>query len=135
MLVLGLFQALVGLGLWGLSSGIIADPWREGLTFQVAHVSTHPLFLLLVPNLGIEALLQAPQGRLCLPEASLKVHAYFHFSLHGGMGKREGVQGALPTSPEAFCHGGFSLLVGWDLGSPRRHTSGCVCGTSPERFN
>lgn len=110
--MLGLFQALVGLGLWGLSSGITAEPWREGLTFQVAHVSPHPLFLLLVPNLGIEALFQAPQGRLCLPKSSLKVHAYFHFSLRGGMSKREGVQGAVSTSPEAFCDGGFSLLTG-----------------------
>lgn len=88
---LGLFQVLVGLGLgWGaLSSGIGAGPWREGLTFQVAHVGPHPLFFLLVPNLGIEALFQAPQGRLCLPKPPLKVHAYFHFGLHRGMSKME----------------------------------------------
>lgn len=82
--MLGPFQARVGLGLWELSSGTTAEPWREALTFQVAHISPHPLFLLLVPNLGIEALFQAPQGCLCLPKSSLKVHAYFHFSLHEG---------------------------------------------------
>lgn len=79
-----------GPGLRGaLSSGIRVEPWREGLTFQVAHVRPHPFFLLLVPNLGIEALFQAPQGRLCLPKPPLKVHAYFHFSLHRVMSKRE----------------------------------------------
>lgn len=98
--VLGLFWDLVDLGSWGLSCGVRAEPWREGLTFQVAHIGPHPLFLLLVPNLGIETLFQAPQGCFRLPKSSLKVHAYFHFGLHGGMSKREEESRELAPLPQ-----------------------------------
>lgn len=79
-----------------------------GLTLQVAHVSPHPLLLLLVPHPGVEPLFQAPQGPLCLPQTPLQVHADLHLSLRGEARRGKWVLagqlpslGGLPRSPVA----------------------------------
>lgn len=74
-----------------------------GLTFQMAHVSPHPLLLLLVPHLGVKPLFQTTQGPLCLPQTPLQVHADLHLSLRGERREREvGSWGAAAVSLEAF---------------------------------
>ena len=69
---------------------------RAGLTLQVAHVSPHPLLLLLVPHLGVEPLFQASQGPFCLPQTPLQVHADLHLSLRAEARRGKWVLGGGP---------------------------------------
>lgn len=114
----------------GLPRGLSASAggWRRGpgLTFQMAHVSPHPLLLLLVPHLGVEPLFQAPQGPLCLPQTPLQIHADFYLGLgEGGRDRRKWGPGEQLSSPvEAFpghplVQAGFLVSgLGWKLPHP-----------------
>lgn len=104
---LGPVPSPTGPGLWrGLSSRARrpgAGHHRAGLTFQMAHVSPHPLLLLLVPNLGVEPLFQAPQGPFCFPQTPFQVHTDLHLSLREEERREKWGPGKqLPPTLEAF---------------------------------
>ena len=99
------------------SSGAGLVP-RAGLTLQVAHVSPHPLLLLLVPHLGVEPLLQASQGPFCLPQTPLQVHADLHLSLRAEARRGKWV---------LVCVWGGQLPVPWEPSLITPGSSGLSC--------